>query len=236
MFRLSFFACVFFHWRYFSLDSVRQDWERVRGGRDPSETAANTREKTKRKHKNRNLGRRGGRVVTRELPVKMAVRERIGQQTTGGDGWPRGCRDEGGWAVGCQGPQRRRIAVTRGAGCMFRFFRSKKVACCVFLQNHCVCRRHDNLAGRHYARRHRAVSDMLHVTCKWRYFLSFLGPPWSQWCSDWCALGGSAIVAFGCVCSSHVSGWLMSVEVFAVVPLAVSCFLSCWVGGYFVGR
>ena len=41
-------------------------------------------------------------------------------------------------------------------------------------------------------------------------------------------------LAFGCVCSSHVSGWLTSVEVFAVVPLGVSCFLSCWVGRYFV--
>ena len=65
---------------------------------------------------------------------------------------------------------------------------------------------------------------------------SFLGPPWCQWCSDWCALGCSATVAFGCVCSSHVSGWLTLVEVFAVVPLGVSCFLSCWVGGYFVAR
>ena len=66
--------------------------------------------------------------------------------------------------------------------------------------------------------------------------LSFLGPPWSQWCSDWCALGCSAAVAFGCICSSHVSGWLMLVEVFPVVPLGVSCFLSCWVWGYYVAR
>ena len=35
---------------------------------------------------------------------------------------------------------------------------------------------------------------------------------------------------------SHVSGWLTSVEVFAAVPLGVSCFLSCLVGGYFVAR
>ena len=54
--------------------------------------------------------------------------------------------------------------------------------------------------------------------------LSFLGPPWCQRC----------LVAR--VCSSHVSGWLTSVEVFAAVPLGVSCLLSCWVGGYFVGR
>ena len=60
--------------------------------------------------------------------------------------------------------------------------------------------------------------------------LSFLGPPWSQRCSDRCALGGSATVTFGCVCSSHVSGWLTSVEVFAAVSLGVSFFLSCWVG------
>ena len=64
--------------------------------------------------------------------------------------------------------------------------------------------------------------------------LSFLGPPWCQRCSDWCGLGCSATAALGCVCSSHVSGWLTSVEVFAAVPLGVSCFVSCWVGGYFV--
>ena len=40
-------------------------------------------------------------------------------------------------------------------------------------------------------------------------------------------------MAFGCVCSSHVSGWLTSVEVFAVVPLGVSGFLSCWGAGRF---
>ena len=57
--------------------------------------------------------------------------------------------------------------------------------------------------------------------------LSFLGPPWCQWCSDWCALGCSAAVAFGCVRLSHVGGWLRLVEVFAAVPPGVSCFLSC---------
>ena len=66
--------------------------------------------------------------------------------------------------------------------------------------------------------------------------LSFLGPSRRQWCSDWCALSCSATVTFGCVCSSHVSGWLTSVEVFAAVPLGVSCFLSCGVGGCFVAR
>ena len=45
------------------------------------------------------------------------------------------------------------------------------------------------------------------------------GHSWCQWCSDWCALGCSATVAFGCVCSSYVFGWLTSVEVFAAVPL-----------------
>ena len=64
--------------------------------------------------------------------------------------------------------------------------------------------------------------------------LSFLGLPWSQWCSGWCALGCSATVAFGCVCSSHVSGWLTSV--FTVVPHGVSSFLSCWVERHFVVR
>ena len=39
-----------------------------------------------------------------------------------------------------------------------------------------------------------------------------------------------------CVCWSHVSAWLTSVKVFPAVPLGVSCFLSCWVGGYFVAR
>ena len=63
--------------------------------------------------------------------------------------------------------------------------------------------------------------------------LSFLGLPW---CSDWYAVGCSATVAFGCLCSSHVSGWLTLVEVFGVVPLGVSCFLSCGVGGPFVAH
>ena len=60
----------------------------------------------------------------------------------------------------------------------------------------------------------RYVACHVQVALLW----SFLGPPWSQWCSDWCALGCSAAVAFGCVCFSHVSGWLTLIEVFAVVP------------------
>ena len=43
-------------------------------------------------------------------------------------------------------------------------------------------------------------------------------------------------VAFGCVSLSRVSDWLRLVELFAVVPLGVSCFLSCGVGGYCVAR
>ena len=43
-------------------------------------------------------------------------------------------------------------------------------------------------------------------------------------------------LAFGGVCLLHVSGWLTLVEVFAVVPLGVSCFLLCRVGEYFVAR
>ena len=63
--------------------------------------------------------------------------------------------------------------------------------------------------------------------------LWFLGPPWCQWCSDRCALGCSAAVAFGCVLFV-ARLWL--VEVIAAVPHGVSCFLSCRVGGYFVVR
>ena len=61
------------------------------------------------------------------------------------------------------------------------------------------------------------------VSCGVRYvachvqmalLLSFLGPPWCQWCSDWCALGCSATVASGCVWLSDV---FSLVEVFSVV-------------------
>ena len=47
--------------------------------------------------------------------------------------------------------------------------------------------------------------------------LLFLRPPWTQWCCDWCALGRSSRAHFGWVCSSHVSCWLLSVDVFAAV-------------------
>ena len=58
--------------------------------------------------------------------------------------------------------------------------------------------------------------------------LSFLGPPWCQWCSDWCAPGCSAAVAFGCVCFSHDSAWLRLVQVFVVAHL--ECLAFCRVG------
>ena len=107
----------------------------------------------------------------------------------------------------------------------------QKVVCCVFFRFACslsssiiafvadtqLCRsaiRTSTPCGARYVARHVQV-----------VLLSFLGPPWSQWCSDWCALGCCAAVAFGCVC-----------EVFAVVPLGVSCFLSCRVGRYFVAQ
>ena len=43
-----------------------------------------------------------------------------------------------------------------------------------------------------------------YVACRVQVALlsSFLCPPRSQWCSDWCALGCSAAVAFGCICLS----------------------------------
>ena len=50
-----------------------------------------------------------------------------------------------------------------------------------------------------------------YVAWRMAFLLSFLGPLWCQWCSDWCALGCSAAVAFDCVWSL-VSGWLTSVE------------------------
>ena len=107
---------------------------------------------------------------------------------------------------------------------------------CQFIINHGVQSQPNNFADRQYARIHRAPSEMLLVTCKWRYC-----------CRSWAFHGVSGVpigallavpaaVAFGCVCLSHVSGWLRLVEVFTVVPLGVSCFLSCPVGGYLVAR
>ena len=65
------------------------------------------------------------------------------------------------------------------------------------------------------------------VTCKWRYCCRFWAFHGVSVVPIGALLAVPAAVAFGCVCLSHVSGWLRLVEVFAVVPLGVSCFLSC---------
>ena len=124
--------------------------------------------------------------------------------------------------------------------CMFRFCRSKSGMpwfCPSFFHSSSsivALSQPNNFADRQT--RTNTPCGVRYVAChvKVVLLLSFLGPPWCQWCSDWCALRSSAAVAFGCVCLSHVSGWLRLVEVVAVVPLGVSCFLSCRVGGYFV--
>ena len=109
----------------------------------------------------------------------------------------------------------------------FGLFDQKVVCCGVF---HCIASSSSIIpfvATKQHCRSAIRTNTLL-VTCKCCYLLSFLGPPWYQWPSDWCALGCSAAVAFGCVCSSHVSGWLRLVEVF--VAVGVSCFLLCRVG------
>ena len=69
------------------------------------------------------------------------------------------------------------------------------MVCCVFLvvhhQSWRLSQTH-NFADRQYARIHRAASDMLLVTCKWRYCFRF-------WAGSWLR-----------VCSSRASGWLTS--------------------------
>ena len=55
--------------------------------------------------------------------------------------------------------------------------------------------------------------------------LSFLGPPWCQKCSNCCALGCSEAVSFGCVCLSHVSGWLR-----CSLWFHLECLAICGVG------
>ena len=85
---------------------------------------------------------------------------------------------------------------------------------CSFILNHCVCRRHTTLQigdTHEYTVRRQ-------ICCLSRASGVIVVPLWSQWCADWCALGCSAAVAFGCVFLSHISGWLTLVEVFAVVP------------------
>ena len=91
----------------------------------------------------------------------------------------------------------------------------------------------NNFADRRYARIHRAASDMLLVTCKWRYCCRF----WALHGVNGVPIGALLVVLQQwLLVSSHVSGWLTSVEVFAAVPLGVPCFLSCWVGRYFVAH
>ena len=52
------------------------------------------------------------------------------------------------------------------------------------------------------------------------------GPPWCQWCSDWCALGCSAAVAFG-LRLFVARFWLAEVgEVFAAVRVLLSVVLG----------
>ena len=103
---------------------------------------------------------------------------------------------------------------------------------CLFIIDHCVCRRHTTLqtsnTHEYTVRRQkccvsRASGVIVVVSGSQRY-------------SDWCALGCSAAVASGYDCVSHGSGWLTLVEVFAAFPLGVSRFLSCRVGGYFMAR
>ena len=116
---------------------------------------------------------------------------------------------------------RRRLAVTGGARVPKKLYVSffyQKLACCVFF--HFLSVHHqsvlvsqpNNFADRQYARMHWGIIyGGCHVQVA--LLLSFLGFPWCQF--------------FGC---------LRLVEVFAAVPLGVSCFLSCRVTEYFVVR
>ena len=120
------------------------------------------------------------------------------------------------------------------------FFRPKKwnvvvLHFCWFIINHSVCRKrttlqigntHEYTVRRQICCLSRASSVIVVVSGP--SMVSVVFRPVRSWCS--------AAVAFGCVCLSHVYGWLTSVEVFAAVPLVVSCFQSCRVRGYFVVR
>ena len=89
----------------------------------------------------------------------------------------------------------------RSPGCpeVVRFVFNKKwyvVFFCQFISNHCVCRNpttlqigntHEYTVRRQMCCFSRASGVIVVVS----------GPPWCQWCSDWCALGCSAAVAFG---------------------------------------
>ena len=95
---------------------------------------------------------------------------------------------------------------------MFRFFPSKVV--CVFFiflpLHHQSLRlsQPNNFVDRQYARIHRAASDMLPVTCKWRYCYRF----WALHGVGGVPTGALLVILqqelSGCVCLSHVSGWL----------------------------
>ena len=91
-----------------------------------------------------------------------------------------------------------------------------------------------NFAGRQYERTHPVASDMLLVTWKWRYCCRF----WALHGLSGASIGALLVALqqwlLGASVLSHVSGWLTLVEVFALGPLGVSCFLSCRVAGYFV--
>ena len=112
----------------------------------------------------------------------------------------------------------------RGAPKWYVFF-------CQFISNHCVCRipttlqignTHECTVRRQICRLSRAsgvivvASGPSLVSVVFRFARSWLFCNSGFWLR---------------VCLSHVSGWLTSVEVFAAVPLGLSCVLSCWVKG-----
>ena len=116
---------------------------------------------------------------------------------------------------------------------MFRFFRTKSgmlwfvspffassSSITAFVATQQLCRsaiRTKTACGVRYVACHVEVSLLL----------SFLGPPWCRWefqlvrCWLFCSN-----VFLGCVCLSHVSGWLRLIEVFAAVPLGLCLAFS----------
>ena len=98
----------------------------------------------------------------------------------------------------CEGPSRRRIAVAGGAGvpkrCMFQFF-EHKVVCCGFLV-FTVFASSASIFAFVATKQHHRGAIRTNTPCGVRYvachvqvalWLTFLGPPWCQWCSEWCA-------------------------------------------------
>ena len=79
--------------------------------------------------------------------------------------------------------------------CIVFFFSITNVVCCFFFASSspvvidCVCRNQTTLQIGTTERIHCAASDMLVVTLQASFLSSLLGLPWSQWCSDGCALG-----------------------------------------------